>query len=171
MIERLLRKLLFASRWLLAPLYFGVVLCLFALVFQAGVKLYEFGISFLQQSESTTLLMDLGVVDLTLTGSLLVLVVFSGYENFISRVEDAESRTWPEWMAKIDFAGLKLKLMSSLVAITAVRLLEAFMNIEHESQTNLAWYVGIHLTFVVSSLALALSERLSGSHNGTDQSD
>jgi uncharacterized protein (TIGR00645 family) len=164
MVERLLRKLLFASRWLLAPLYVGVALCLLALVFQAGQKLYQFGTSFLQQSESATLLMVLGIVDLTLTGSLLVLVIFSGYENFISRVEDAESRTWPEWMARIDFAGLKLKLMSSLVAISAVRLLEAFMNIEHETQTNLAWYIGIHLTFVVSSLALALSERLSDDH-------
>jgi Uncharacterized protein family, UPF0114 len=87
--------------------------------------------------------------------------IFSGYENFVSRIDPAQHAHWPEWMAKIDFTGLKLKLMSSIVAISAIQLLRAFVNVKNLTIHELAWYVGIHLVFVVSGLLLALSDRLS----------
>ena len=162
MIERALEKFLFASRWLLAPLYLGLVLGLVALLVKAGQHLFELATHMLSDSESEIILALLGMIDLTLTGSLVIIVIFSGYENFVSRIDASQHPDWPEWMAKIDFTGLKLKLLSSIVAISAIQLLRAFMNIQHTSDRDLAWYVGIHLTFVVSGLVLAISDRVSG---------
>ena len=88
-------------------------------------------------------------------------MIFSGYENFVSRIDAAQHADWPEWMAKINFTGLKLKLMSSIVAISAIQLLRAFVNVKNLTTHELAWDVGIHLVFVVSGLLLALSDRFS----------
>lgn len=115
----------------------------------------------LQADESDVLLKVLGLVDLTFASSLIVLVIFSGYENFVSRINVERSSSWPSWMGQIDFTGLKLKLMSSIVAISAIQLLRAFMDIEHTSDRDLYWYAGIHVVFVVSALLLALTDRLS----------
>ncbi len=115
-----------------------------------------------EASESEVILQVLGLIDFTLTGSLVVIVIFSGYENFVSRIDQSEHRDWPEWMGKIDFIGLKLKLMSSIVAISAIQLLRAFMSLKEQSDRDLAWYCGIHLVFVVSALLLALTDRFSG---------
>jgi uncharacterized protein (TIGR00645 family) len=104
----------------------------------------------------------LTLVDLTLTGSLIVIVIFSGYENFVSRIDASQHEDWPEWMSKIDFTGLKLKLMSSIVAISAIQLLKAFMNVQKSSDRDIAWLVGIHMVFVISGLLLALTDRVSG---------
>ena len=92
---------------------------------------------------------------------LIVIVIFSGYENFVSRIDAAEHADWPEWMAKIDFTGLKLKLLSSIVAISAIQLLRAFMDVKNTADRELWWYVVIHLVFVASGLVLALTDRLS----------
>jgi uncharacterized protein (TIGR00645 family) len=113
-------------------------------------------------SESEVILALLSLIDLTLTASLIVIVIFSGYENFVSRIEPGAHADWPEWMAKIDFTGLKLKLLSSIVAISAIQLLRAFLNVHNTEQRDLAWMVGIHLTFVVSGLLLAWTDKISG---------
>ena len=162
MIERAIEKFLFASRWLLAPLYMGLVFGLVVLVVKSGQELVHIGKTITTSSESDTILALLGLIDLTLTGSLVIIVIFSGYENFVSRIDARAHPDWPEWMAKIDFTGLKLKLLSSIVAISAVQLLRAFMNVSNMSDRDLAWYVGIHLTFVISGLFLALTDKVSG---------
>jgi uncharacterized protein (TIGR00645 family) len=103
----------------------------------------------------------LGLVDLTLTGSLILIIIFSGYENFVSKIDAAEHPDWPDWLAKVDFAGLKQKLMASIVAISAIQVLKAFMNLDkYPDTTRLAWLVGIHMVFVLSTLLLALSDRI-----------
>ena len=104
----------------------------------------------------------LAFIDLTFTGSLLIIVIFSGYENFVSRIDAAEHKDWPEWMGKIDFTGLKLKLLSSIVAISAIQLLRAFMDVKNTPDRDLMWYVGVHLVFVVSALLLAVTDRITG---------
>lgn len=162
MIERALEKVLFASRWLLAPLYLGLIVGLIALLVKSGQELIHIGTTMLAASESDIILAVLGMIDLTLTGSLIIIVIFSGYENFVSRIDATKHPDWPEWMAKIDFTGLKLKLLSSIVAISAIQLLRAFMNIQNIPDRELAWYVGIHLTFVVSGLLMALGDKISG---------
>jgi len=87
-------------------------------------------------------------------------VVLSGYENFVSRIE-ADDHDRPDWMTKVDFGGLKHKLMTSIVAISAIQLLRAFMNIEQYDNTKLAWLAGIHVVFLLSMLVVALADRLS----------
>ncbi len=164
MIERLLERFIFASRWLLAPFYIALVIGLVALLVKTIQHVYELVAHLVGASESETILTLLGLVDLTFTGALIVIVIFSGYENFVSRIDPMEHEDWPEWMSKIDFTGLKLKLLSSIVAISAIQLLRGFMDVRNASDRDLAWQVGIHLVFVVSGLMLALTDRLSESH-------
>jgi uncharacterized protein (TIGR00645 family) len=164
MIERLLERFLFSSRWLLAPFYVGLVVTLAALLIKAAQELLHFVLHLPSAKEGDVILGALTLVDLTLTGSLIVIVIFSGYENFVSRIEPSAHEDWPEWMTKIDFGGLKLKLMSSIVAISAVQLLKSFMNVGKVSDRDLAWYVGIHLVFVGSGLLLALTDRVAEGH-------
>jgi uncharacterized protein (TIGR00645 family) len=107
----------------------------------------------------------LTLVDLSLTGSLLLIVMFSGYENFVSKIDHSGHRDWPEWMSAIDFTALKIKLLGSIVAISAIQLLKQFMAVGTASDRDLMWYVIIHVVFVVSSVLLALSDRISGESN------
>src|SRR5215207_3409206 len=111
MIERLLERFLFSSRWLLAPFYVGLVVMLAALLLKATQELFHFILHLPSAKEGDVILGALTLVDLTLTGSLIVIVIFSGYENFVSRIDPGSHEDWPEWMTKIDFGGLKLKLM------------------------------------------------------------
>src|SRR5450432_2546504 len=167
MIERFLERVLFASRWLLAPFYFALALGLVALLGKVAQRVSEMANSLTNLTEANVMLGVLAIVDLTLTASLLVIVVFSGYVNFVSRIDASEHESWPQWMASIDFNELKLKLMSSIVAISAIKLLESYMELAHESDRNLYFLTGIHLTFVVSTLLLALADRLG--HTGGEK--
>ena len=159
MVERYLERFLFASRWLLAPLYAGLVIALAGLLVKAAQELVHFVLHIFQATEAEVILGVLTLVDLTLTGSLIIIVVFSGYENFVSKIDIGKHPDWPEWMAKIDFTGLKLKLMSSIVAISAVQLLKIFMNLKNTSDRDVAWNVGLHMVFVISGLIFALTDR------------
>ena len=161
MIERWLEKILFSSRWLLAPIYLGLIVGLVALVVKDIQHIIHIIPNILHASESDLVLDILGLIDLSLTASLVIIVIFSGYENFVSRITTTGHEDWPEWMAKIDFTGLKLKLLSSIVAISAIQLLRAFMDINKTSDRDLMWYVIIHVVFVSSGLLLALTDRLS----------
>jgi uncharacterized protein (TIGR00645 family) len=161
MVARLIEKILFASRWLLAPLYFTLVAALFIVLIKAGQHVIELCKDVFILSESHLMLGILSLVDLTLAASLVVIVIFSGYENFVSRIDPSQHVDWPEWMARIDFSSLKLKLMASIVAISAVQLLRVFMEIGEVSDRELLWSAALHLVFVFSTLALAYCERLS----------
>ena len=162
MIERALERFLFASRWLLAPFYVALVVALTALLIKAAQELWHLMSHALSATEAEVILGVLALVDLTLTGSLIVIVIFSGYENFVSKIDEAEHKDWPDWMGKIDFTGLKLKLLSSIVAISGIQVLKAFMNLENTTDRELLWLVGIHGVFVVTGVLLALTDRLSG---------
>ena len=161
MIEKALEKFLFGSRWLLAPFYVALVVSLAGLLLKAMQELWHFITHVFTAKESEVILGVLALVDLTLTGSLIVIVIFSGYENFVSKIDEDAHRDWPEWMGKIDFSGLKLKLLSSIVAISAIQVLKAFMNLKNQSDRELLWLVGIHLLFVVSGLIMAWTDKLS----------
>lgn len=158
--ERLIETLIFASRWLLAPFYLGLVAALVVLLIKFGQELWHFVAHPFATTEAQTILGVLTLIDLTFTGSLIVIVVFSGYENFVSRIDTVDTHDWPEWMAKIDFTGLKLKLMSSIVAISAIQLLKIFMDLKNTSDREIGWYVGLHVVFVVSGLVFALTDRI-----------
>jgi len=164
-IEKLLERFLFASRWLLAPFYVGLVIALFVLLVKAVQEIVRFVGHALAATQTEVILAALALIDLTLTGSLIIIVIFSGYENFVSKIDAEEHKDWPEWMGKIDFTGLKLKLLSSIVAISAIQVLKAFMNLKNISDRDLMWYVVIHLVFVGSGVILALTDRIAeGAH-------
>ena len=162
MIKRVLEKILFNSRWLLAPIYLGLVIGLIALLVKAGQHILHMLPKLLESKESEVVLDVLSLVDLSLMASLIIIVIFSGYENFVSRIDQGSHPDWPDWMTKIDFTGLKLKLMSSIVAISAIQLLRLFMELGRTSDRDLMWSASIHVVFVVSGLVLAWSDKISG---------
>lgn len=170
-IESTLENILFSSRWLLAPFYLGLALSLIVLLIKFLAELAHIAAHAFTATESEVILGVLALVDLALTGSLIIIVIFSGYENFVSRIDHGDHKDWPEWMGKIDFSGLKLKLLSSIVAISAIQLLKQFMTVGKVSDRDLMWLVIIHVVFVVSSVFLALSDRLSGHGNGSSHGD
>ena len=161
-IERGLEMFMFGSRWLLVPFYVALMAGLVALLAKSAQHTWHFILHAWDDSESEVILNVLGLVDLTLTGSLIVIVIFSGYENFVSRVDQDEHRDWPAWMGQIDFAGLKQKLLASIVAIAAVQMLRTLLNIKNVSDREIMWQIGLLFAFVVAAIALALCDRLTG---------
>ena len=160
LIERAIERVVFTSRWLLAPIYVGLsagLLVLLVKFFQGIVALLSHA---LVATGSNVIVEVLGLIDLSLMAGLLMIVMFAGYENFVSGL-DAEGITdKPSWMGKVSFTDMKLKLMASIVAISAIRLLEYFMNLADVPDRDLAWGMGLHMTFVVSGLLLAVMDRL-----------
>ena len=163
--ETLLERLIFASRWLLAPFYLGLAISIIVLLVKFMAELVHLLLGAFTLSEPDVILGVLTLVDLALTGSLLIIVIFSGYENFVSKIDHSGHTDWPVWMGTIDVAALKLKLLSSIVAISAIQLLKQFMSVKTitpENEKVLFWLVIIHVVFVVSSVLLALSDRIAG---------
>jgi uncharacterized protein (TIGR00645 family) len=160
-LETLLERLLTLSRWLLAPFFLGLALGVVVLLIKFAQELYHMAARAITISDEEAILGMLTLVDLALTGALVMIVIFSGYENFVSKIDHTDDRRWPEWMGSIDFTSLKIKLLGSIVAISAIQLLKQFMAVKAVSDRELWWYAGIHIVFVVSSVLLALSDRLS----------
>jgi uncharacterized protein (TIGR00645 family) len=159
LLERLIERSVFQSRWLMAPFYLGLIVSLFVLLITFLRELAQFALTITTASEADVILGVLALIDLSLTGNLVVIVIFSGYENFVSRIDPEGYTDWPEWITKIDYSGLKQKLLASIVAISAIQVLKAFMNLDKRlDDRNLAWLVGIHLVFVLSGLLLALTD-------------
>ena len=158
--ERVMETALFNSRWILAPFYFGLILSLIGMLVHFVRQLVEFVLHIPGATESDITLGVLGLIDMTFTASLLIIVIFSGYENFVSRIDTADHDK-PQWMAKVDFGGLKQKLMTSIVAISAIQVLKAFMNLDKMADPHiLGWLVGIHVVFLGSMMVLAIVDRL-----------
>jgi uncharacterized protein (TIGR00645 family) len=169
-LEHGIETVLFNSRWLMAPFYLGLVVCLAVMLYKFFKKLWEFVLIAPSATENDIILGALSLIDVSLVGNLILIVVFSGYENFVSRIDPGDHPDWPEWMTKVDFAGLKQKVLASIVAISAIQVLKAFMNIDITLDTlKLGWLVGVHLVFVVSALILALSDRWGADHGANSE--
>jgi uncharacterized protein (TIGR00645 family) len=160
MSPTLIARILFASRWLLTPFYVGLVVSLVGLLYKGAYHVYEIVQALPSSGEDDVILGALSIIDLTLTASLVVLVIFSGFANFVARVDVEEHRDWPHWMVGIDFGELKLKLMASITAIAAIKLLESYMNVGHVSDRDLMFQMGLFGLFVVAALILAIAERV-----------
>lgn len=162
--ERSLERFLFASRWLMAPMYLGLVAALGMLSVVFLRELYTYVPQMLEMKAEDVILVVLTLIDLTLAGNLLLIVLFSGYENFVSKFDFDTGADRPDWMGKVDFSGLKMKLIASIVAISAIDLLKWFMSVEDMSEAEmdrkLYWLVIIHLTFVLSGVLMALMDYL-----------
>ena len=166
-IERWLERGLFSARWLMAPFYFGLVAALFGLLWVFGKELITELSHLGSMTAEDAILMALSLIDLSLAGNLLLIVIFSGYENFVSKIDVGGHEDRPEWMGTVDFSGLKMKLIASIVAISAIALLRAFMHLQDAAPTpadtvRFTWLVVIHLTFVVSGVLLAIMDWIAG---------
>ena len=158
-METVVEKILYYSRWLLVPMYMGLAVLLLFLTVIFVKDLFELVPQLLSLSEKDAILVALSLIDLVLVGCLDVMVVISGYENFVSRIDLAESDEKLAWVGKLDAGTLKLKVASSIVAISSVHLLKAFMNVSETPNDKIMWLVIIHMTFVVSALLMAVIER------------
>lgn len=163
--EHALERVIFGSRWLLAPFYLGLIVCLAVLLVKFVQELVHIVPGVLTMRETDVILAVLTMVDLSLAGNLLLMVIFAGYENFVSRIDVADEKDRPEWMGKVDYSGLKLKLVASIVAISAIHLLKSFMDVSEKTDRELAWLVGIHMAFVISGVLLAWMDKLTASHH------
>lgn len=159
--ERWIEAVLFASRWLMAPLYLGLALSLLLLLGKFAQKAVALAVDAFTIGSNEIIIGILSLIDLSLMGNLLIMVIFAGYENFVSRFDLDSHRDKPDWMGHVGFGDLKIKLMTSIIAISAIQLLEAFMNVDQMPDRDIAWLVGIHLAFVLSGLLLALMDRIS----------
>jgi uncharacterized protein (TIGR00645 family) len=160
-VKRVLEAVLAGCRWLVAPFLLGLGIGLAALLVKFALKLATFVGTVWSATPQEVIVGVLNLVDLTLTANLIVIVIFSSYENFVANFELDEHFDWPDGLARIGFAGLKQKLLGSIVAIAAVNVLEWFMDIERQADnTKLAWVVGILLTFAVAMLVLAVADRV-----------
>lgn len=166
-VERAIERIIFRSRWLLAPFYVGLIIALVVLLVQFAFDLWHLLRTLSDPESRPTILGILNLVDLSLVANLVLIVIFSGYESFVSRI-DTGTAVRPAWMGRIDFSGLKVKLMGSLAAISGIYLLEALLNLDAQTRTDLVWKVAIHVTFVVSGVLFALTELIqSRAEDGT----
>lgn len=165
-VEHALEVLMFNSRWLLAPFYIGLVLGIAMLLVKFGQEFFHIAPHVFDSTESELILAVLTLVDMSLVANLLIIIIFSGYENFVSKIDVAEHEDRPEWMGKVDFSGLKVKLIASIVAISAIELLKAFVKVETLSAEQLSWggplgwKVAIHFVLIVSGVLFALMDRI-----------
>lgn len=155
-------RLLFGARWLLAPFYLGMVLAVMAVLVVFARETFTELTHIAELNAEKVILFALSLIDLSLTGNLLLIVILSGYENFVSKLHIKDHEDWPSWMGSVDFSGLKLKLIASIVAISAIALLRAFLPLGDPQQPmdsgRLLWMIAIHITFVVSGVLLAVMD-------------
>jgi uncharacterized protein (TIGR00645 family) len=165
-IEHTMEATIYKSRWLLAPFYLGLVLGVVLLLIKFAPELWHLGTHVISATEADVIVGILALVDMSLVGSLLLMIIFSGYEIFISKIDTGESKDRPDWMGKVDFSGLKLKVIGAIVAISAIDLLKSFMDIHEEMGDSdidsLKWKVIVHMTFVVSGVLFAVMDKIAG---------
>lgn len=159
-MEKWIEHGLFASRWILAPFYIGLVGALVALLSIFAQELWHFGHTLFDMQAQDAIMACLALIDLSLAANLIIIVVFSGYENFVSKLDVGEHEDLPSWKGKVDFAGLKIKLIASIVAISGIHLLKVFMDIAKYPDAHVRWMIIIHAVFVISGVMLALMDHL-----------
>ncbi len=157
-MEKFIERSLFASRWLMAPMYLGLASGLLLLLISFMQELIHLFAALPNISQNDVVLGILSLIDLSLAANLLLIVIFSGYENFVSKINTDEHEDNPEWKGSVDFSTLKLKLIASIVAISGIHLLKIFMDVEKTPETQIKWMIVIHVVFVISGVFLALMD-------------
>ena len=168
-IEEVVEKVLFGGRWLLAPLYVGLLLSLVPLIYRFFIEFLHLmeGVATLEMQEITLKILEL--LDVVLLGNLIIIVIFAGYENFVSKINVAtDSIDRPHWMGRVDYSGLKIKLIGSLVAISVIELLKDFMMEGAYDDKTQMWRIIIHITFVISGVLVALMDFIADKREAVD---
>ncbi len=155
-----LAEIIFWSRWLQAPLYFGLIIAQCVYVYLFGVELYHLVHEAHKIGETEIMLIVLGLIDVVMIANLLIMVIIGGYETFVSRLNLREHPDQPEWLAHVNAATMKIKLSMALIGISSIHLLKTFINAEQLSEHTIKWQVIIHITFIVSAIAIAYTDRI-----------
>lgn len=159
-MERIVEKLLYASRWLMAPIYLGLSFILIALGIKFFQEIFHLLPNILSIKEVDLILVTLSLIDISLVGGLIVMVMFSGYENFVSRLDVDEQDDKLGWLGKLDASSLKNKVAASIVAISSIHLLKVFMNTENIANDKIKWYLLLHITFVLSAFIMGYLDKI-----------
>ncbi|HEY9035085.1 MAG TPA: TIGR00645 family protein [Pseudomonadales bacterium] len=159
-MESLIERTMYAARWLLAPIYLGLSLAILLLGIKFFEELFHVFPIILSMSEADLVLVILSLVDLALVGGLLVMVMFAGYENFVSQLDMAEGSEKLDWLGKMDATSLKSKVAASIVAISSIHLLQIFMNAQNTPNDKIFWYVVLHMTFVMSAFGMGYLDKI-----------
>jgi uncharacterized protein (TIGR00645 family) len=159
--EYWLEKMLFASRWLLAPFYVGLVGAIVVLLWYFVLEFVHL-LQLTASGQGGVVVGVLSLVDIVLVANLLLIITFAGYENFVSKLDTGDHEDRPQWMGHVDFADLKMKLIGSIIAISGIELLKVFMNVGAMSNQEIAWKVGIQVTFLFSGVAFSIMDKLGG---------
>ena len=163
-VEVIIEKALYRSRWLLAPIYLGLTFGLLALSIKFFQEIFHLLPHIFEIAEADMVLVVLSLIDMAMVGGLIVMVMISGYENFVSELNIAEGEEKLNWLGKMDTSSLKMKIAASIVAISSIHLLKIFMNAENVENDKLLWYVIIHLTFVLSAFVMGTLDKMTKSH-------
>jgi uncharacterized protein (TIGR00645 family) len=158
-----MESLIFGSRWLQAPLYLGLIIAQGVYVYQFMLELIHLVTKIGKLSETEIMLSVLGLIDVVMIANLLIMVIVGGYETFVSRLELEKHPDRPEWLSHVNASVLKVKLAMALIGISSIDLLRTFINAEQLTDRVIMWRVAIHVTFLVSALALAFADRLMSS--------
>ena len=163
-LENLIEAIIFRSRWLLAPFFLGLVFSILLLFIKFSEELIHLTADIFISSESDVIVGILALVDIALVGSLLLMIIFSGYEIFVSKIDVETHEDRPDWMGKVNFSGLKLKVIGAIVAISAIDLLKTFMNLSDTMTQNemdtIMWKVALHMAFVISGVLFAVMDKI-----------
>jgi uncharacterized protein (TIGR00645 family) len=159
-MEKVFERLMYASRWIMAPIYLGLSLILFALGVKFFQEIFHLLPNIFSIAEVDLVLITLSLIDITLVGGLLIMVMFSGYENFVSQLDVGENSEKLSWLGKMDTGSLKNKVAASIVAISSIHLLKVFMNAENIANDKIMWYLLIHITFVLSAFAMGYLDKI-----------
>jgi uncharacterized protein (TIGR00645 family) len=164
-LETFIEKLIFAGRWFLAPLYLGLLATLIPLLYRFFDAFWHMMTHITSSSSSEVTLEILELLDTVLLANLIIIILFAGYENFVSKIKIADgAEDRPHWMGHVDFSGLKIKLIGSLVAISVIELLKDFMQEGTFDAKREGWRIGIHMTFVISGVLFALMDNMADRH-------
>ena len=170
-LELLVERIILSSRWLLVVFYIGLVLALAVYAVAFAFKFLKVAGSVFELGEAEMILAMLGLIDAALVASLIVMVMISGYENFVSRFDEAEKEGEVSFLGKLDSGSLKIKVASSIVAISSIHLLQVFLNVDQYEDGKIMWLTLIHLAFVVSAVMLGFLEKLMSSTKKNDLKD
>ncbi|WP_290435825.1 TIGR00645 family protein, partial [Aeromonas caviae] len=159
-MEKAFEKLMYSSRWIMAPIYLGLSLVLVALGVKFFQEIFHIIPNIWKIKEVELVLVTLSLIDIALVGGLIVMVMFSGYENFVSRLDVGDNDDKLGWLGKLDAGSLKNKVAASIVAISSIHLLKVFMNTENIPNDKIKWYLLIHITFVLSAFAMGYLDKI-----------
>jgi uncharacterized protein (TIGR00645 family) len=163
-MEKLIERSMYSARWILAPIYLGLSLALLALGIKFFQEVFHVLPRILEVKEADLVLVVLSLIDLALVGGLIVMVMLSSYESFVSRLDVQSSDDKLGWLGKMDYTSLKNKVASSIVAISSIHLLKVFMNTPNIDNDKLLWYVVIHVTFVISAFGMGMLDKITRHH-------